>query len=124
LYVLTEDNPPAAEELRTSGSYTSVLLSIAQGQPAANDARGLTLKVLAAGTLLNISPLPLLTTASTVDIEDEVVLPLMQPLLTSTSLPEVPQQIQSLVEKQVCVFLFFHSFFGVSSREDRLLCRK
>lgn len=102
LYVLTDDNPPAAEELRTNGSYTSVLLSIAQGQPAADGIRGLTLKVLATGTLRNISPLPPLTTASIVDIEEEIVLPLLQPLLTSISLPEVSQQIQALVEKQVC----------------------
>lgn len=105
LYVLTDDNPPAAEELRTNGSYTSVLLSIAQGQPAADDIKGLTLKVLATGILRNISPLPSLTAASAVDVEDEIVLPLLQPLLTSISLPEASQQIQALVEKQVRVFL-------------------
>ncbi|KAF9654129.1 ARM repeat-containing protein [Thelephora ganbajun] len=103
LYVLTDDNPPATEELRTNGSYTSVLWSIAQGQPAADDVRGLTLKVLATGTLRNISPLPPLTVASAVDIEDEIVLPLLQPLLASISLPEVSQQIQTLVEKQASV---------------------
>lgn len=105
LYVLTDDNPPAAEELRTNGSYTSALLSIAQGQPAADDIKGLTLKVLATGTLRNISPLPPLTTASVVDIEEEIVLPLLQPLLTSISLPEASLQVQALVEKQVCAFL-------------------
>jgi hypothetical protein len=101
LYVLTDDNPPAAEELRTDGSYTSILLSVAQGQPAADDTRGLTLKVLATGILQNISPLPPLTAASAVDTEDEIVLPLLQPLLTSVSLFEAAQQIQVLVEKQV-----------------------
>lgn len=35
------------------------------------------------------------------DIEDEIVLPLLQQLLTSISLPEASQQIQVLVEKQV-----------------------
>lgn len=101
LYVLTEDNPPAAEELRTNGSYTSALLSIAQSQPAPDDIRGLTLKVLSAGILWNVSPLPPLTAASAVDIGGEIVLPLMPPLLTSVSLPETSQQIQMLVEKQV-----------------------
>ena len=104
LYVLTEDNPPAAGELRANGSYTSVLLSIAQGQPVAEDIQGLALKVLTTGILRNISPLPPLTTASTVDIGDKIVLPLMQPLLTSISLPEVSQQVQALAEKQVCNF--------------------
>ena len=104
LYVLTDDNPPAVEELRTNGSYTSVLLSIAQGQPAADDTRGLTLKVLATGILQNISPLPPLAAASAVDTEDEIVLPLLQPLLTSLSLPEASQEIQALVEKQVREF--------------------
>jgi len=99
--VLTDDNPPAAEELRTNGSYTSILLSVAQGQPAADDIRGLTLKVLAAGILQNISPLPPLASASAVDTDDEIVLPLLRPLLTSISLPEASQQIQTLVEKQV-----------------------
>jgi len=103
LYVLTEDNPPAAEELRMNGSYTSTLLSVARGQPAADDIRGLTLKVLATGTLRNISPLPPLTAASAVHIEKEIVLPLLQPLLTSISLPETSKQIQVLVEKQVSV---------------------
>lgn len=102
LYVLTEDNPPAAEELRANGSYTSVLLSIVQGQPVADDTKGLTLKVLTAGIIWNVSPLPPLIAASAVDIESSIVLPLIQPLLTSISLPEASQQIQALVEKQVC----------------------
>lgn len=105
LYVLTEDNPPAAGELRANGSYTSVLLSIAQGQPVADDSKGLTLKVLATGILRNISPLPPLTAASALNIEDQIVLPLVRELLTSISLPEISQQIQTLVEKQVCEFL-------------------
>jgi hypothetical protein len=121
LYVLTEDNPPAVEELRTNGSHTSVLLSIIQGQPAVDDIKGLTLKVLVAGILRNVSPLPPLTAASAVDIEGEIVLPIMQPLLTSISLPDASQQIQELVEKQVRVP---KSNLSVSYQEDRLLCRK
>lgn len=89
------------EELRTNGSYTSALLSIAQGQPVVGDIRGLTLKVLATGILQNITPLPPLTAASAVDIEGEIVLPLLQKLLTSVSLSGASQQIQVLVEKQV-----------------------
>lgn len=114
LYVLTDDNPPAAEELRTNGSYTSALLVIARGQPALDDIRGLTLKVLTTGILRNISPLPPLTAASAVDIEDEIVLPLLQPLLTSVSLLETSQQVQALAEKQVCPSLPFFNFPGVS----------
>lgn len=102
LYVLTEDNPPAAEELRANGSYTSVLLSITRDQQVVDDVKGLTLQVLTTGILRNISPLPSLTAVSAVNIEDEIVLPLLQPLLTSISLPEASQQIQELVEKRVC----------------------
>jgi hypothetical protein len=74
---------------------------MSQGQPVVDDVKGLTLKVLTTGILRNISPLPPHTAASVVDVEDEIVLPLMQPLLTSISLPEASQQIQALVEKQV-----------------------
>ena len=112
--MLTDDNPPAAEELRTNGSYTSVLLSVAQNQPATDDIRGLILKVLATGILQNISPLPPLTAASAVDTEDEIVFPLLQPLLTSISLLEASQQIQALVEKQVGES--FLQLFSVSLR--------
>ena len=119
--MLTEDNPPAAEELRMNGSYTSTLLSVTRSQPTADDIRGLALKVLATGTLRNISPLPPLTAASAVHIEEEIVLPLLQPLLTSISLPEISKQIQVLVEKQVCIP---HSIRSVSQQVDRLLYLK
>lgn len=71
----------------------------------ADDIMRLTLKVLTAGILRNVSPLPPLTAASAVNIEEEIVLPLVGSLLTSVSLPEASQQIQGLVEKQVCDFL-------------------
>lgn len=109
--MLTDDNPPAAEELRTNGSYTAPLLSIAQGQPVVDDIRGLTLKVLATGILQNITPLPPLAAVSAVDVGNEIVLPLLQKLLTSISLPGASQQIQVLVEKQVSEF-FLRLFRG------------
>ena len=104
-----------------NGSYTSALLSVARGQSAADDVRALTLKVLATGTLRNISPLPPLTAASAVNIEEEIVLPLLQPLLTSISLPEASKQVQVLAEKQARVPRSIHT---VSHREDRLLYHK
>ena len=58
LYVLTDDNPPAATEVRSNGSYISCLLSILQDARAVTieavpqglvGQRLLTLNVLAAG---------------------------------------------------------------------------
>lgn len=77
---------------------------MARGPPAANNVKGLALKVLAAGISRNISPLPPLTAASAVNIEDQIVLPLMWPLLSSIPLPEISEEVRTLVEKQVRVF--------------------
>lgn len=112
LYVLSDDNYPAISELRPNSSYTSCLVVIAQG-PAhetngkakdEGDERFITLRVLSAGILRNISPLPSMSTASTIDLEKEVILPLLQPILASTSLHEEVQKVQEIVTRQVRSF--------------------
>jgi hypothetical protein len=40
LYVLTDDNPPIADEIRANFSYVSSLLEIAKAAPALQDLKG------------------------------------------------------------------------------------
>jgi hypothetical protein len=55
------------------------------------------------GILRNISPIPPLSLASTIDIDKDVVLPLLQPVVTSISLPDVSDTIQQLLAQKVIV---------------------
>ncbi|KAF8204010.1 armadillo-type protein [Pholiota molesta] len=76
----------AITDVRADGSYLATLLSIArQEQPQSPevkaDPRSTTLAVLAAGTLRNVSPIPPPSSASFIDIDKDVVLPLLQPLI-------------------------------------------
>ena len=107
MYVLTDDNPPAVEEIRANGAYVACLLSIARSQtedaktngeakdPA--DDREVTLRVLCAGVMKNIAPVPPPSIAATVDIDRDIVLSTLQPVLVSTSLPEISQQAETLI---------------------------
>lgn len=52
------------------------------------------------GTLRNILPIPPPSAASFLDIDKDVVLPLLLPLISSISLPEVSQAVQQLVARQ------------------------
>jgi hypothetical protein len=55
LYVLTDDNSPAIQDVRSHAEYGACLLSIAQKDNAANDVLGdpfLHLRVLACGMSL------------------------------------------------------------------------
>ncbi|KAJ4477977.1 armadillo-type protein [Lentinula lateritia] len=106
LYVLTDDNDSASVSLKSNAEYISCLLSIAQSpnQPAngkskdINDHRLITLRVLSSGILRNISPLPQPSAASIVDIDKDITLPLLQPVISSVKLPEIASRAQQLVD--------------------------
>ncbi|KAL5519568.1 hypothetical protein ACEPAH_1251 [Sanghuangporus vaninii] len=110
LYVLTDDNPPAIDELRSNSSYTACLLSIARGNyaPAPTSAeakelaedRVVSVKLLAAGVLRNIQPIAVPSAASAIEIDRTIILPLVLPVLTSISLAEASERVIELVKKQ------------------------
>ncbi|EMD42255.1 hypothetical protein CERSUDRAFT_110786 [Gelatoporia subvermispora B] len=110
LYVLTDENPSAINELRADAAYTACLLSIvrpSESAPAVNGKdkekaieRALALRVLCCGILRNISPIPPPSVAATVDLDRDVVLPTLEPVLSSISLPEMSRKAQELVEKE------------------------
>ncbi|KAG6873848.1 hypothetical protein C0995_010460 [Termitomyces sp. Mi166 len=104
LYVLTDDNMPAISDLRADAGYLSCLLDIARSTEVPNgkakdpsDPRSTTLKVLCSGILRNVSPLPPPTAASFVDIDNDVVLPLLQPVISSVSLFDASAKALELV---------------------------
>ncbi|KDR85674.1 hypothetical protein GALMADRAFT_234679 [Galerina marginata CBS 339.88] len=104
LYVLTDDNYPAISDIRTDGGYISCLLSISRQEPGEGseekDPKAVTLAVLAAGTLRNILPIPPPSTALCLDIDKDVVLPLLLPIISSISLPDTSNAVQELVQRR------------------------
>ncbi|PPQ64078.1 hypothetical protein CVT24_008891 [Panaeolus cyanescens] len=105
LYVLTDDNIPAIKEVKSDAGYISCLLSIAQQEinhdlNSQTDPRIATTAVLAAGTLRNILPIPPPSAASFVDLDKEVVLPLLQPVISSISIASVTNAVQELIQRQ------------------------
>ncbi|KIK48359.1 hypothetical protein CY34DRAFT_798177 [Suillus luteus UH-Slu-Lm8-n1] len=106
LYVLTDDNQPAIDELRSNAAYSTCLLEIVhdEGSVTGKDKevfwdRMSTLKVLSSGILSNVSPFPPPSAASGVDVGKEIVLPLLQPVVASVSLTESSALAESLVVK-------------------------
>ncbi|KAG2159597.1 ARM repeat-containing protein [Suillus bovinus] len=104
LYVLTDDNQPAIDELRSNAAYSTCLLEIVHddGSVTGKDKeifldRMTMLKVLASGILSNAAPFPPLSAASGVDVGKEIVLPLLQPVVASVSLTESSALAESLV---------------------------
>lgn len=104
LYVLTDDNFPAILETRRDANYVSCLLDIAKLEPSrsgkekeSDDTRATMLRVLAAGILRNLAPLPPPTSASFVDIDKEIVLPLLQPVISAVDLHEAASVAQRCV---------------------------
>ena len=81
------------------------------------DHRLVTLRVLAAGKLRepknlsdmiifpgilrNISPIPPPSATSFVDIDKDIVLPLLQPVISSVSLFDISNSVQELVQREV-----------------------
>ncbi|KAG7452218.1 ARM repeat-containing protein [Guyanagaster necrorhizus] len=112
LYVLTDDNDPAINDVRADAGYISCLFDIVRsvhhdmkvnGKAKERDQRSITISVLAAGILRNISPLPPPVAASFVDIDKDIVLPLLQPVITSVSLPDTSNNVQALVSQQASI---------------------
>lgn len=54
----------------------------------------------APGILRNVSPLPPPTVVSLVDLDKDVILPLLQPTITSISIPEISNVAQELIAAQ------------------------
>ncbi|KAH0591152.1 hypothetical protein J132_04862 [Termitomyces sp. J132] len=107
LYVLTDDNAPAISDLRADAGYLSCLLDITRSTEAPNnnakdlsDPRSTTLKVLCSGILRNVSPLPPPAAASFVDIDNDVVLPLLQPVISSVPLSDASAKALELITIQ------------------------
>lgn len=106
LYVLTDDNQPAIDELRSNAAYSTCLLEIVhnEGGVTGEDRevfwdRMTTLKVLSSGILSNVSPFPPPSAASGVDVGKEIVLPLLQPVVASVSLTESSGLAENLMVK-------------------------
>ncbi|KAG1889472.1 ARM repeat-containing protein [Suillus subluteus] len=106
LYVLTDDNQPAMDELRSNAAYSTCLLEIVHDEGGVTEKdkevywdRMTTLKVLSSGILSNVSPFPPPSSASGVDVGKEIVLPLLQPVVASVSLTESSALAESLVVK-------------------------
>ncbi|TDL26339.1 ARM repeat-containing protein [Rickenella mellea] len=106
LYVLSDDNDPIIEDVRSHPAYTSCLLSVVQQEAPlvsntpdkdAVDDRQLTLRVLVAGILRNVSPIPMPSAASGVDVDQAVVMPLLLPVISSTSLSDTAEKVSLLV---------------------------
>ena len=114
MYVLTDDNPPATSELIANGAYAACLLGIvlpgaengevptqkANGKAKdTSDDREVALRVLCAGIMKNIEPIPPPSIAATVDVDRDVVLPTLEPVLSSVNLQEAEKQAQQLIEQ-------------------------
>ncbi|KAI0032161.1 ARM repeat-containing protein [Vararia minispora EC-137] len=109
LYVLTDDNRPVIEDVRSNSSYLSCLHEVAKAHGISQDPKGktpaaeertMTLSLLACGILRNVSPIPPPSTISLVDLDKEVVLPTLLPVISSTSLHETSDAVQRLAQKQ------------------------
>ncbi|CAE6475962.1 unnamed protein product [Rhizoctonia solani] len=94
LYVLSEDNPPAIQNIRSESEYIACLVATSTTPQGPNDDEwDIGIRVLACGSLRNISPLPSALNASSIDIDRSIALPLITPLL-SYSLDEAVVEVQ------------------------------
>ncbi|KAL0581074.1 hypothetical protein V5O48_000967 [Marasmius crinis-equi] len=94
LYVLSDDNDPAISSLRSDASYITCLLSIAKEASSTVNGEGKEKE----GLEFKRVSLRILASGSTVDIDREIVLPLLQPVISSVSLPDAATTAQRLVE--------------------------
>ncbi|KAG8712185.1 hypothetical protein FRC11_000782, partial [Ceratobasidium sp. 423] len=94
LYVLSEDNPPAIQSVRSESEYIACLVAISTAPQGANDDEwDVGIRILACGSLRNIAPLPAALNASSIDIDRSIALPLITPLL-SYSLDEAVEEVK------------------------------
>ncbi|KAF8713751.1 ARM repeat-containing protein, partial [Rhizoctonia solani] len=83
LYVLSEDNPPAIQTIRSESEYVACLVAISTAPQGPNDDEwDIGIRVLACGSLRNVSPLPAALNASSIDIDRSIALPFITPLLS------------------------------------------
>lgn len=123
LYVLTDDNPPAIEEVHSNNTYIACLLATArtatesttptspskrnsqkekESQELASE-RLVSTRLLSAGVLRNLGSIPAPSAASKVDVDRNVVLPLLLPVLSSVQLSEASNRVLDLIEIEVRV---------------------
>ncbi|CDO73410.1 hypothetical protein BN946_scf185013.g44 [Trametes cinnabarina] len=97
------------EEVRSNAEYTACLLTIVRPEEAASkpngkdkhtsDARAAALRVLACAILRNVSPIPPPSIAATVDLDRDVVLPTLEPVLSSMNVQEAAQAAQRAIDQ-------------------------
>lgn len=103
LYVLTDDNWPAIDAIRSEVIYISCLLDIVRVNEQNNetsDDRFVMLYVLCCGILGNISPLPPPSSAPNFDVSKDLIFPRLHPVISSVSLDAAVQRVQELVARQ------------------------
>jgi hypothetical protein len=114
--VLTDDNIPAIREIKFGTEYVTTLMKIAKeplssGEEATGqDSRAVMLRVLAVGVLRNIQPLPSSNPASQTDLEGELLLPLLQPVIGSINLVNTAAAVQEYLTKDVSLASSFTCF--------------
>ncbi|KAI1793049.1 ARM repeat-containing protein [Ganoderma leucocontextum] len=110
LYILTDENSPIIEEVRSNAEYTACLLAIVRTTEATvktngkgketSDIRDDSRRVLCCGILRNISPIPPPSIIATLDLDRDVVLPTLEPVLNSIELQEASQAAQHALDNQ------------------------
>ncbi|KAH9932085.1 ARM repeat-containing protein [Epithele typhae] len=110
LYVLTDENPSIINEVRTNAEYTTCLLGVVRSEDTApksngkekdnSDPRASAFRVLCCGILRNVSPIPPPSIAATVDLDRDVIIPNLEPVLTSIDLQEASQAAHHALENQ------------------------
>ncbi|VDB84234.1 unnamed protein product [Peniophora sp. CBMAI 1063] len=109
LYVLTDDNAPAVNAVRSNFAYLSSLHEIAMAQGAHRDPKGkgpaseekaITLSILACGILRNVYPFPPPSALASLDVDKEVLLPVLVPVISSASLQDASASVQRIVQSQ------------------------
>lgn len=120
MYVLTDDNPSAIEEIRANSTYVACLLATARSSnnPTSPNSkkkvsqkeketqelapeRLLSTRLLTVGVLRNLGSIPAPSTTSTIDVDRNVVLPLILPVLSSVQLSEASNRVLDLIEIEV-----------------------
>ncbi|KAG6335088.1 hypothetical protein ID866_3997 [Astraeus odoratus] len=107
LYVLTDDNRPAIHAILSNTEYISCLLDVVRSNQDApieesngeGTDRFVMLTVLSCGILGNLSPLPP-GVAPSLDVNKDLVFPLLQPVISSVALDDTARQVQELVARQ------------------------
>ncbi|KAI0714810.1 ARM repeat-containing protein [Earliella scabrosa] len=113
LYVLTDENYPIIEEVRSNAEYTACLLAVVRSTDSpvnsngkgkdSSDAPVPAFRVLCCGILRNISPIPPPSIAATLDLDRDVVLPTLEPVLTSIDIQEAAQAAQHAIDNQEAI---------------------